>query len=214
MIRFLSRGLAALAILLPSVVHAEWVFNADLGMVYNIPSHLSIKQSAFPTITKTARYETNPFEAPQYYVLRAAKWEGARGFEVEFIHHKLFLKNKGANIQSFSFSHGYNLVYVSYARQLETLIMHLGLGAVITHPESTVNGLKFSEKSGIFNEGYYISGVTGQVALEQRYPFMQRFFMTVEGKATLSYATAKVATGHADVPNYALHLDFGLGANV
>jgi len=45
------------------------------------------------------------------------------------------------------------------------IILRLGAGAVLTHPESTIRGMAFDESQGMFNQGYYFSGAAVQAAL-------------------------------------------------
>ncbi len=193
--------------------NATWTFVFFGGSAYNFETPLTICQSGHNNIGLNARYETKPFELPIYYGLRIARWKESCAWELELIHHKLHLKNRPPEVQNFSITHGYNLLTVNWARKHKGFISHLGAGVVITHPETTVRKKRYSEKVGLLNRGYYISGPTMQVAVEKRLYSWKRLFATIEGKLTGSYARIPIHDGSADVPNVVIHGLFGLGGD-
>jgi hypothetical protein len=188
----------------------EWVFQIATGSAYSFKAPLLIEQDGEEDIKVNAEYETRAWStmAP-YYNFKIGRWKGDRGLEFESLHHKLYLKNKPDEVQKFQISHGYNLNTLNYARKKHGLIYRIGGGFVMTHPETQVRG-KSNEDDGGLN-GFYISGVTGQLAIEKRLYLSEAFFFSLEGKFTASWARIPIADGHATVPNAALHALIGAG---
>jgi hypothetical protein len=200
----------AIAFLLPSIAAAEWVFQLSTGSALNIPTPLEIKQDGRPDIDITAEYDTKAFSTQAYYYnIKLAKWKDGRAWEFETLHHKLFLSNRPDEVQRFNISHGYNLNTVNRAWLVKGLIYRVGLGVVMTHPETTVRGKEHENEGGV--NGFYISGLTAQGAVEKRFDISRKFFLSLEGKLTASYADIPVAGGEASVPNVAAHGLFGFG---
>jgi hypothetical protein len=174
------------------------------GVVYNFKTPLRIEQDGQSDLDFDAKYRTRPFESPQYYVLRFAKWNGDKGKEIELIHDKLFLDNKPAEVQKFDISHGFNMLMMNEAWKRNGLIYHFGAGPVITHPENTVRNLDFEH-------GYYLSGAAIQFAVGKQFKLSGNLFGTLEAKVTGAYARVRVEDGHANVSNLAVHGVFGIG---
>jgi hypothetical protein len=190
----------------------RWVFQVGTGSAYNFITPLKIEQDGEDDIEIDAEYDTKAWStmAP-YYQLRFGKWFGDHAWEFESLHHKLHLTNRPDEVDEFVISHGYNLNTINYAWQGEfwELIYRVGLGFVMTHPETEIRGERYSDEGGI--NGFHLSGVTSQVAVEKRFHFADRAFFYLEGKFTASYAEIPVADGRATVPNAALHGIFGIG---
>jgi len=200
-----------LVIVVPAKTQESWTFEAFLGSAYNFKTPLTIRQSGQDDIKLNARYDEGWLEGSPYYAWRIAKWKGNRAWELELIHHKLYLDNEPPEVQHFEISHGYNLITVNRAWKHKGLIYRLGAGVVITHPEMVIRGKELSPNQGIFNEGFYLSGPTAQAAVQKRFYIRKKLFFTVEGKLTASYAHTPIQDGYADVPNVAVHGVFGLG---
>lgn len=197
-------------LLMPSLSHAEWVVQVSTGSAYSFNTPLKIEQDGEPDLDIDAEYETRAWStmAP-YYNIKVAKWTGNHAWEFETLHHKLYLSNKPDEVDSFAISHGYNLNTINYAINWKDMIFRVGAGIVMTHPETKVRG-KRNEDDGGFN-GFYLSGVTGQVAVEKRFDLTEHWFFSIEGKLTGSYAEIPISDGDATVPNAALHGLFGVG---
>lgn len=206
-------GMAIWLMAVPPALAADkpqWVFQVATGTAYNFKTPLLIEQDGEEDISVNAEYKTRAWStmAP-YYNFKIGRWKGDRGLEFESLHHKLYLRNKPDEVQKFQISHGYNLNTFNYARKKHGLIYRIGGGFVMTHPETQVRG-KENEDDGGWN-GFYISGVTGQLALEKRLHLTEAFFFSLEGKFTASWARIPIADGHATVPNAALHAIIGAG---
>ena len=174
------------------------------GDAYNFKTPLRIEQDGQSDLHFDANYHTHPFQSPQYFILRFAKWNGDRGKELELIHDKLFLVNKPVEVQSFQITHGFNMLMMNQAWKKDGLIYHFGAGPVITHPENEVRNLPFEN-------GYHLSGAAMQFAVGKQFRISKNLFGTVEAKVTGAYARVPVEDGHANVSNLAVHGVFGIG---
>lgn len=195
----------------------QWNISLSTGAVYNFPMSLKIKQSGQPEINTTAHYDTKPFTMPPYYSVRIARWKNEQSWEFELIHHKLYLSNLPKNVQEFTITNGYNLLIINHGFKEPAYIWRLGLGIVLTHPESTVRGKKFNEHGGIRTfdtDGYFISGAVAQGAIEKRYDLNKNLFVYGEAKLTAAFASVPIYGGFADAPNIALHGVLGIGCKV
>ena len=201
--------LAAL-MFIPEISDAQWVFQLGSGSAYNFTTPLEIRQDGEPDINLSARYDTKAFSTSAwYYDMRIAKWKNNHAWEFETHHQKLHLDNRPDNVQSFVISHGYNLNTVNSAWLINNFIYRLGLGIVITHPETIVRNKEYNDKGGI--NGFHLSGITAQAALEKRFSVTEKIFVYLETKLTASYAKIPVEDGDASVPNAAIHGIFGTG---
>ncbi|HEX7184716.1 MAG TPA: hypothetical protein VF756_23020 [Thermoanaerobaculia bacterium] len=195
----------------PAAAEEGWTFQAAVGAVTNLETSLEIRQDGFPDIELDAEYETRPFEGPLYYSLRTGRWRGRGGWEVELIHQKLFLQDAPPEVQRFAISHGYNLVTLNRAWDLRGLILRIGAGPVIAHPESEVRGRVLDPQDTNLSGGYHLAGPVLQAGAERRFDLGDKWFLGLEGKASASRAEVPVAGGEAEVPNVAFHALIGLG---
>ena len=173
------------------------------GLQHNFPSPLVIRQDGNADIELTARYETRPFAEVPYYDVKAGLSRTPWAIELELVHHKLYLANRPAEVDTFEITHGYNPVVLNVVRECRGIALRAGAGILLAHPETTVRGRRWPETGGLF--GWYLSGPAAQVGMELDVGFGPRFFLGVEGKATAAYARVPIQDGSADVPNIALH---------
>jgi hypothetical protein len=195
---------------IPLIVFAQdsrWSFELRTGSALSFDSNLKIEQSGFPELSFDADYETRPFEDAFYYGWRVSYRNPNHAWEVELIHHKVYLKNTRPEVEYFEVSHGYNLLLVNYSRDYGGLNLRAGAGPVISHAESEIRNKSFSSN-------YEFSGLCGQFAIDKRFYLGQRFFLTVEGKFTAARATVSIADGEATVPNVAIHGLIGFGVDL
>ena len=75
--------------------HAQsrWAFELHSGQVYNLPMPLIVRQEGYDNIRLFARYASESFILPVYWDGRFSRWENGKSWELEAIHHKLYLKN-------------------------------------------------------------------------------------------------------------------------
>jgi len=189
----------------------KWVVQAATGTAGQFRSSLVIEQDGEDDLDFTAHYKTRPFTSgAPYYSLRLGYWRGESAWELETHHHLVTLVDDPTGVvENFQMTHGYNLNTVNRAWLVGGFIWRIGVGAVITHPESTVRG-KTYDGDGFYG-GFDLSGVCGQVSLEKRLPLWGGLFLYLEGKFTAAWAKVPIADGEATVPNYALHGLAGLG---
>lgn len=203
---------AALALASGSPVRAQARWSVELagGFALNLRTPLVIRQSGAPDIALDAQYQSRSFASPLYYALRLGRWSRGAAWEVEFVHHKLYLRNRPAEVQQFEVSHGFNLIMVNRALPLGRAILRPGLGLVLAHPESVVRGRSFAGR-GLLGAGYYVAGPVAQLALARRLGVAGDLFVSAEGKVTAAYASVPVEGGRASLTNVAVHGLLGLG---
>ncbi|HMK86111.1 MAG TPA: hypothetical protein VK437_09160 [Steroidobacteraceae bacterium] len=210
----LSAGLAG-----PPAAKAEQTIALELmgGSAVNFPTPLNVHQDGYPDINvSAAHYDTKPFgpESP-YYAWRISDWNDDTAWEIAQIHHRLFLSNPPPEIQFFAIHYGYNYFFVGRGWKWDGFVFHLGVGPIVTNPQNTVrNQVWPSGTGGIFNSGYFFSGIGAEAAAEKYFYFAKHWFIVVEGALTPGWAwSVPVVNGHADVPNLALHGHIGVGFN-
>jgi len=184
------------------------------GTAVNFPTPLTIHQANFPDIEVNAHYDTKPFgpDAP-YYAWHIGRWSGDAAWELSQIHHRLFLANPPVDVQYFAIHYGYNYFLLGRAWRRGGFTVHFGLGPIVTNPESSVrHRVEGGNSGGIFDAGYYFSGIGAELAAEKDFYFAKHAFVVLEAAFTGGRAwTVPVAGGHADVPNLALHAHLGIG---
>ena len=175
-----------------------------IGGAKSFSTNLEIDQSPFPKFKFDADYETRPFEDAIYYGYRVSRQNKKHAWEVEFLHHKIYLTNNPPEIQHFEVSHGYNMLFLNHAWIFGPNYIRAGAGPVISHAESEIRGLWFASD-------YEISGFVGQGAFGRRFYLSRIFYFTLEGKFTFATASVSIAQGKAHAPNVAIHGIVGIG---
>jgi len=193
---------------------SQWTFEFQSGGALNAPMPLIISQQGYPDIKLTANYHTEALTLPVYMDVRLGRWQNERSWEIEFIHHKLYLDNTTDEVQKFNLSHGFNMIFLNRRFDQKTFRYHTGIGIVITHPESNIRGKEFGDSENTWDLGYYLSGPVINLAISKPIWLGNRIFINTEAKTTFAYASVKVAQGHADVFNLAFHLILGVGVNL
>ena len=184
------------------------------GVALNIPLPLTVTQPGQPPIHLTARYATRPFQFAVYYGLRLGRWDAAGAWELEFVHHKLYLENPTPEIQRFEVSHGFNMLTVNRAEawtDSSDVLWRAGAGVVLAHAEGTVRGQVLSTSAGRIS-GYHF-GPAGRAGVGWR-SGSQRLLATAELGATVGYVRARMSGGTAKVVNLAIHARIGVGYGV
>lgn len=173
------------------------------GLQYNVPLPLVIRQSGHPDLRLTARFDTRPFVEVPYYDVKVGVAREPWAFELELIHHKLYLANRPAEVDTFEITHGYNPILLNVVREKWGAAFRAGAGILLAHPQSTIRGLRFPETGGIL--GWYVSGPAAQVGVSKQWDFARHFFAGIEGKLVGAWARVPIVDGTADVPNLSLH---------
>jgi hypothetical protein len=181
------------------------------GTAYNFQTPLVISQEGQPDIDLHARYDTKPLKMPFYYCIRAGlKW-GSAPWEVQFIHHKLYLHNKPDYVQKFEITHGFNILTLNRVFETGVADLRIGAGLVAAHAESRVRNLSYSGEGGPFYTGYRVTGPAFISGVGKHIPLSSRFFISTEVQLTAAWARVPVAQGNAAAPNVALHGLVGTG---
>ncbi len=198
---------------------SRWSFTLYGGAPFNLPLPLSIRQMDHPTLRLSARYRSEPFRSPYYWVWRIARWNNNCAWEFEAVHHKLFLENPPDEVQWFAISHGYNILLINRAFRksilgIQRMVLRFGLGWVLSHPETEVRSLVLSGDGGLANTGYYLTGPVLNMALAKRYYLSKSFFLSGEIKCNPSVSNIPIRQGSATLYNIHVALVFGIGMDL
>ena len=205
---------AALSFLfLPGVVSAQHHFRAEVfgGAAWSVPTTLTIDQSDLERLSVDAEWETRPFDSPPYYAARIGLWKEGRGWELQLLHHKLYLADPPPEIEHFEISHGWNFLTLQRASRTRVVDWRVGAGPVITHVEGRIRGRGADPEGGLFGAGYHVSGAALLAGAGRSFAISRAFFASAEAQVTLSWARVPIQTGHARTANAAFHVLLGLG---
>jgi hypothetical protein len=190
---------------------AEWSLMAGAGAARSLPTRLSIEQDGFPALDLSARYDNRPFDSPPQWVLRISRRAGGGAWELQHLHHKLYLGNRPPEVERFDITHGYNIVTLGHAWHRGPLGLRAGAGVVIAHPESTVRGLRFGPRQGILGLDQYLAGPALVLGASRELRLGRRGYLSPELQFTAAHARVPIQGGHASAPNLAVHVLVGLG---
>jgi len=216
--RYIPRGMilgvvpiALLSFASPSFAESGWSIEFLVGVSFPFPSTMTIRQGEEPDLRHRPRFASRPFDRPLYYAVRIGKWDGSDGWELELNHDKLYLSNPTREVEHFAMSHGFNRITLNRVTERGDMVKRLGAGVVITHPENTVRGRRFSEEGGILGMGYHLSGPTAMGAVGVRIGRREEPFLPLEAMGTASWVRVPVADGNADFAVTGLHGLVGAG---
>ncbi len=183
------------------------------GSALNLPSSLTVRQRGFPDIRVSgANYETRPFGNYPYYAWRVGLWDGNAAWELEHIHHRLFLTNPPPEIELFAIHFGYNYFLLGRAWKRNAFIYRAAVGPIVTNPENIVRGRKFRTGPGVLDTGNYFSGIGTRAGVARNLQLTRHVFLVGEAAFSAGFAwRVPVADGSANVPNFALHGHLGIG---
>ena len=180
------------------------------GTAANLRTPLTIRQEGEPEIEFRARYDTRPLTSPFYYAVRFA-FEDQRGaWELQLVHHKLYLSNPPEEIQHFEITHGFNVITLNRAFATRGARLRVGAGIVLAHTESTVRGLE-GPGGGILDTGYCLTGPALLVGVGKEFAVATDLYVGAEVQLIAARARVPVAEGTATAPNVALHCLLGAG---
>ena len=175
-----------------------------------MPTTLTLRQDGQPEMHLDAHWSTQPLRAAPYYAVRLAWWRGDTGWELQQLHHKIYLPEPTPfpDVQQFEISHGYNLVSLARAWRRRRWTGRLGAGFVIARPHSRVRGLDGPDEG----EGvptYFWTGPALHAGIGAR--LGDAVTLLPEIRLTAARAHVPIARGDANAPNFALHFQIGLG---
>lgn len=198
--------------------NAEWAFDIHGGLPWNIPVPMTVYQENQPEIYLNARFRTDPFSAPFFWLWRISRSNGSCSWEFEAVHHKLYLENPTDEIQSFSISHGYNMLIVNRGIQISffdsfDFLLRTGAGIILAHPENRIREKKLDENLGWMNTGYYVSGPVLNISAGKLFHPVGPIRLNIEFRCNPSWSVVPVADGYARLWNLPLMLVFGTGVD-
>ena len=195
---------------------SEWSLEANFGLPINLVHPITIEQQGHPDLNFKAHFYSEPFKQPFFYVYRFNKWRNEKGWQLEMMHQKLYLKNPPKEVQYFSITHGYNLIMLSRAFKVsifneKDFIISIGSGVILAHAENMVRGKEFDQQQSFNNMGYYLTGPVLNLAIAKRFNLSNRFYFNVETKFNTSYAKVPIVDGEATLVHSAFSFTGGIG---
>lgn len=190
--------LFGISLLFSQITQAEIFVQIGTGTAHSFDTTLTIEETGKSPFSFSADYDTHPLRPSPYYAVRIGKWNHKSGWEIELIHHKLYLNNLRPPIQSFRITNGYSFLLGNYAREYHGFILRGGAGALIAYPITTIDGVFTSG-------GYQLSGFAVQGSVEKKFFLLKNVFLSVEGKLTYAHPKIDINNGTLTVPNVAIH---------
>ncbi len=200
-------------------LHGQVTIDVATGDAFNLRTPLTITQKGYPDIhVDGVTWRTHPFKSAPYFDLQVGFWNGAKGWILGFLHHKLYWEDdRPPEIARFEMSNGFSIFSLSRGWRRGHLILSAGAGAVIANPDVNIRGVGEREDAGLLNSiigsGYYLSGGTVLLAAQRNFPVVRRVHLALAAKVSGSYVRVPMPGGHATMPNVALHLHAGLGTS-
>jgi len=185
----------------------EWSAEVLIGDAFNLTSRTHIHHAEVSPDAFGADYETRGFEGPLHYAVRLTRWDRDRGWELQLLHHKLYLRDRPAAVEALSISHGFNIVTLGRAYARGPWRLRFGLGPVIAHPEARIAGVSYPGR-------YELAGAAALGSVGAMLNVTPRWAVVGEIAATFGYADVH-PSGEPDlrfsVRNPAIHAQVGVG---
>jgi len=202
-------GAALTALICPPAFTAErsgWSAEALIGDAFNFNSRTHIDY-ANSDVALNGDYHTHGFEAPLHYTVRIARWHGDRAWELQLMHHKVYLQNRPQGVDALSVSHGFNIVSLNRAFAADPWRLRVGLGPVIAHPEAQIGAVSYDGP-------YELAGAAVLGAVGAQFTLTPKLSIVGELAATFGYIDVH-PHGAPDlnfsIRNPALHAQVGVG---
>ncbi len=143
-------------------------------------------------------------QQPFYWALRL-RWQRADdGFEVQLLHHKLYLNNNPEYIDHLEITHGFNILTANYLRRTYPIQPRMGLGIVIPDAESIVLG-------EYHQDGYKVGGPAVLLGAGWEHALGRHVLIAADAQFIAGWAAVDIDGGEARVRSLALHLLLGIG---
>jgi hypothetical protein len=190
-----------------STTPSLWNVEFFLGNAHSLPSRVTVRQKGYPEESKIAHWSTRPTEPAPYYSARVGLWKDNQGWDVEMLHHKLYMNNTDAVFNNYRSTFGFNFFFLNRGWRVHpNIILRFGLGPVISHPVNTIRGQQYTD-----NVTYKLVGAGTQVAAQFRQTIYKGLYLTQEIKTTYAMARLPIANGRSYLTNLAFHGLVGLG---
>ncbi len=180
------------------------------GAVINLPTRLQISQRGSPDIQWTARFRTRPWKAPFYYALKIGLQMLSGEWEIQFLHHKLYLTRLPKAVQHFEITHGFNVLSVHKRFFIQRMTLIAGGGMVLPHSASEIRRRKYASTGGILNTGYRVTGPAIILGAGLQFPLRKKLHLSLELQLLGARATVPVYDGKAQLLHGSIHLLLGL----
>lgn len=184
-----------------------WSLEVLIGDAFNFDSRTHIRYDQSAPLDLDGDYETRGLEAPLHYTVRLAHWDQDRAWELQVLHHKLYLRNRPPAVDALSVSHGFNIVTLNRAYALDRWRLRVGLGPVVAHPEARIGGTSYDGP-------YELAGVAGLGGIGTGLAITPNLSIVGEITATFGYIEAH-PQGSPDlsfsIRNPAIHAQLGIG---
>jgi hypothetical protein len=184
-----------------------WSAEVLIGDAYDMTSRTHIHNAHTSDSAFGGDYETRGLEGPVHYSLRVTRWNQDRGWELELLHHKLYLRNRPESVEALSISHGFNIVTLGRIYAIDPWRFRLGIGPVIAHPEARIAGVSYGGD-------YELAGAAAVGGVGAAFNLSARWSIVGEIAATYGYANVHPG-GQPDlrfsVQNPAIHAQVGIG---
>lgn len=175
------------------------------GTAFNAATALKIEQTGQPPLEIDADWETRPLDQPFYWALRAGWRREGDGFELQLLHHKLYLENTTPEVEHFEVTHGFNILTAQYVKKFGWIDARLGAGVVVPHPETVVRGTHHEASD------YVLGGPALMAGAGTEHFLTDHLLLAGEVQFVAGWAEVTVADGRADVTALGLHLLLGAG---
>ncbi len=182
-----------------------WSIQAFSGLPLNLRSTLVVTQQGYSDIEHLASWRTRPFEQPFYWALRLRRQRSETAWELQLLHHKLYLHNNPPEIEHLEVTHGFNIATINWVRRRAGWDLRMGAGLVLPRAESTIHGNQHS------STGYEFAGPALLVAAGRQHGISRRFYGVGEIQLIAAWAEIEVADGNAEVRSIAFHVLLGVG---
>ncbi len=229
----MRRGSAALIVLTLTglgTAQAGWRAAAYLGGAVNHEARLRLEQPARATRLdlRGVRYEGRSFQPPVYYGYRLGYFFGRFGLEAEFVHQKIYaqaertVEARGTFrgepvagrwpmerfVEQFSISHGLNMllanaVWEQRLGRRSFLLLRLGVGPTVPHPESSIQGEA--------RQDYQLGRAAIQAAAGLEFRLWRGLHAMSEYKFTRTRQRVEIVAGQAETIVRSHHAVFGVG---
>ena len=192
---------------------AQPIHSVDIiaGAALNFDSNVTFHQAGEEDITLTGQYITKPFDDPYYLGFRFNFNIAHHIWELQFLHHKVYLTNTTEEVQHFEITHGFNTLTLHHRFVYNEFNLRIGAGVVLPHTESTIRGHKYSSTGGIFGWGYHITGPILLAGINRDWMLGSHFYVNTEVQFIAGWAKVPIYDGYASATNFAFHFIFGLG---
>lgn len=175
------------------------------GTVLNADSDLRLARWDEPVLEHRAAWETRSFEVPVYWNLRL-RWQRADdAFELQLLHHKLYLANPTAEIRHLEVTHGFNIVSGHYVRNWRGFLVRAGVGVVLPKTDADLGG-----ESGGTN-AYRVQGLAILGGAGREWLLAGPVSLALEAQLIWAGSDIDVPGGVGEVTHLGLHLLAGLG---